>query len=483
MNVADSDVVRSVLEAEGWSEVELDAVPRLLLVNTCSIRHKAEQKVLARLDEWKARKRSDQKVGVLGCMASRLREELTERGTADLVAGPDAYKRLPMLLEALDAGSPWAVDTQLSVEETYADVAPVRRGNSRVNAFVTIQRGCGNFCSFCIVPFVRGRERSRPLDTILDECRALIARGCKEITLLGQNVNSWAHVDSAALEDPRARSYEPTEGFRRAQRPHDGRGIRFAALLRAVADLSPDVRVRFTSPHPRDWPEDLMEAIRDTPNICSQLHLPLQSGSNRMLAAMRRDHTREAYLQLVDRAKATIPRVTISTDLIAGFCGETEEDHADTLDVMRRCTFDQCFMYAYSQRERTLAARRMADDVPAHVKQRRLQEIVDLFHSTAAEKNRREEVGRLGVVLVEGPARKAAPRPMFTGRTDGNKRVVFPASTPPAVGEYAVIRIQDAGGHSLVGEALPLNASDPGSMTTPFLGQAMAVAAAAAVPP
>lgn len=463
MNASDSEIVRAILTRAGWAETSAVDDARVLLTNTCSVREKAENKVRTRLSQWRARG-GDRRLGVLGCMATRLREELTESRAADLVAGPDSYRHLPALLDALDGGAPHAIHTQLSLDETYADIAPVRALADpsaatpvrSPSALVTIMRGCNNMCSYCVVPFTRGRERSRELGTIVDEVRELVAQGVREVTLLGQNVNSYHDRGTeAGGGGGGGGGYETAAGFGNVFKARHGAGARFAELLEAVAAVSPELRVRFTSPHPKDFPPRVLELIGSTPNICSQLHLPAQSGSSSVLDRMRREYTREAYLELVRSARGTIPGVTISTDVIAGFCGETEAEHAQTVALMREVAFDQAFMYAYSWRSKTHAARRMADDVPAETKRRRLQEIIDAFHAGVHEKNRKDEVGAHRVVLVEGGARRAPGA--LTGRTDGNKRVVFtvpPGERTPAVGEYAVVHIAEATGHTLRGACI-----------------------------
>jgi tRNA A37 methylthiotransferase MiaB len=492
MNVADSEVVRSILQRAGWAEASAPEGARVLLTNTCSIREKAENKVRTRLSQWRAADCS-RKIGVLGCMASRLRAELVESGSADVVAGPDSYRHLPQLLDALDGGAENAMHTQLSLEETYADIAPVRSAahEGSPTAYVTVMRGCNNMCSYCVVPFTRGRERSRALGTIVDEVRALVAGGVREVVLLGQNVNSYwdrttpagassalpdgdgafahearasgpdapagpdfAALDATASDSHAAEGYRTAEGFGNMYKARDGAGARFASLLEAVAAVSPELRVRFTSPHPKDFPLELLQVIARTPNVCKQLHLPAQSGSSSVLRRMRREYTSEAYLALARRARDTIPGVTLSTDLIAGFCGETEAEHQETLALLREVRFEQAFMYAYSLRSRTHAAHQMQDDVPRETKQRRLRDVIDTFHTHVQARNEEEDLGAAHVVLVEGPARKSAQ--LLTGRTDGNKRVVFAPARgreSPRVGEYAVVRIHQATGHTLRGEA------------------------------
>eukprot|EP00611_Tribonema_gayanum_P000867 TRINITY_DN10660_c0_g1_i2.p1 TRINITY_DN10660_c0_g1~~TRINITY_DN10660_c0_g1_i2.p1 ORF type:complete len:439 (-),score=196.93 TRINITY_DN10660_c0_g1_i2:340-1656(-) len=406
-------------------------------------------------------------------MAERLKTSLLEGGLVDLVAGPDAYRDLPRLLGLVNGGGDEpAVNVQLSQEETYADLRPARRG-AGVDAFVSVMRGCNNMCSYCIVPFTRGRERSRPLATIVDEVRRLSDEGVREVTLLGQNVNSYHDAASRGRA-----AYATAAGFTNLYRLRGGDGAYFADLLHAVAEVDPEMRVRFTSPHPKDFADAVLEAIAERHNVCAQLHLPAQSGSSAVLRAMRRGYTREAYLELAQRVRRLIPGVSMSSDFISGFCGETEEDHQQTLSLIEEVQFDQAFMYAYSLRDKTHAARRLSDDVPADVKQRRLAEVIATFRRGAQERNRSVELGRCRVVLVEGPSRRSAPeRPLLTGRTDGNKRVVMrgdaavPASLdaaacaaagaqppPPLVlpraGDYVLVRVEEATGHTLTGKVL-----------------------------
>ncbi|KAJ1629288.1 hypothetical protein T492DRAFT_1012087 [Pavlovales sp. CCMP2436] len=447
MNLADSDVVRAVLTKAGWAEATAPEGARVLLTNTCSIREKAENKVRTRLAMWRAADRT-RKLGVLGCMASRLREELTESGMADVVAGPDSYRHLPVLLEALDGGAAHAIHTQLSLEETYADIAPVRSaadGSSPVG-YVTVMRGCNNMCSYCVVPFTRGRERSRALKTIVEEVRSLVARGVREVVLLGQNVNSyWDRTtlpeDGGGGEGEVAGGgYHTAEGFGNMYKSRDGAGARFAHLLRAVAEVSPELRVRFTSPHPKDFPPEVLDVVAEVPNVCKQLHLPAQSGSSSVLASM--------------------------------------EDHLQTLSLLKEVCFEQAFMYAYSLRSKTHASHHMQDDVPRETKQRRLREVIDTFHAEIYAKNAALEFGAAHVVLVEGPARKAEG--MLTGRSDGNKRVVFAHTgegPEPRVGEYAVVRVHSATGHTLRGETARDPELQSGGVRPATLAESTALAA------
>lgn len=501
MNVNDSDIVRSLLLEAGMQEVDSEDDANLLLTNTCAIREGAEQKVWHRLRELKAKRIKKKKtsnivIGVLGCMAERLKEDMLREGSVDLVVGPDAYRDLPRLaLDLLDqdaVGVEHAVNVQLSLEETYADITPIRKNPDDISAFCSIQRGCANRCSFCIVPFTRGQERSRPLESIVEEIKRLHwDEGVKEVTLLGQNVNSYHDSSESALVARPETSYSlSNQGFRSRIRRNDA-GYFFADLLEQVSDISPELRVRFTSPHPKDYPPELLDLMADKPNICNHLHMPAQSGSTSMLKRMKRGYTREAYLQLLEDVHEKIADVAISSDFIAGFCDETEEEHLDTISLMEQVRYDQAFMFAYSMRDKTLAHRIMQDNVPEDVKQRRLREIIDVFQAKVHEKNTEREVGRLRLVLVEGEAKRSAPGTQsWSGRTDQNKRIIFPVNddvtcighdsmlpmiqsikrhgVPTAAclikedaprvalerGDYAVVEVTEAKGHTLRGQLL-----------------------------
>lgn len=477
MNVADSEVVRSILLAAGYAEAD-EAAADIVLINTCAIRQKAEKKVFDALHRKRAadRRRDEalskgERVGrrvyaLLGCMAERLKESLLEDRAklVDVVVGPDGYRDLPLLLRAVVNGEPGAVgyNVQLSVEETYADITPTRDNAASKTAFVSVSRSCNMSCSFCIVPHVRGPERSRAEESILDEVRALAGEGVKEVTLLGQNVSAWR------LNDPSARAAEIplSEAFNLPGVVLPTATRRFPDLLQVVSEIEPEMRVRFTSPHPAHFPEDVLDLIAETPNICSALHLPLQSGSTPMLQRMRRRHTADAYRELVALTRAKIPGVTLSTDLIVGFCNETDEDHAATLDMLRDVGYSQAFIYAYSLRAGTEAAKKMEDNVPHELKMRRLREALDLYHSVAAERNK-AEIGRQHLVLVEegdakSPAAWGADAKAKTGRTDGNQRVVFrdaPVSdrdggAPRLVeaGDYVAVRVVNSSSVTLLCE-------------------------------
>ena len=403
MNVADSEVVASVMQMAGYELADDVADADAVLLNTCSIRDNAEQKIVARLQYLASLRRKrpgGMIIGVIGCMAERLQQELIERHGVDLVAGPDSYLDLPALFASAEAGEK-AINVELSTTETYRDIVPVRIGGARVGGFVSIMRGCNNFCSCCIVPYTRGRERSRPVESILREIADLRARGFREVTLLGQNVNSYC----AKGEGP------------------DGADVSFAALLEAVADAAPDMRIRFTTSHPKDMSHETLVAMAAHPNICRHIHLPVQSGSNSVLKAMNRKYTREWYLERVADIRATLPDCSITTDLFTGFHGETEEDFGQTLDLMRSVGFDSAFMFKYSERPGTLAARTMPDNVPEEVKIDRLNRMIALQNELSAESNRRD-VGREFDVLVEGVSRRSTEQ--WVGRTSQNKTCVFP---------------------------------------------------------
>ncbi|MFM7358854.1 MAG: tRNA (N6-isopentenyl adenosine(37)-C2)-methylthiotransferase MiaB [Sediminibacterium sp.] len=428
MNFADSEVIASLLQKEGYGSTLQPENANLILINTCSIRDKAEQTIRHRLTALRSVKQKNPSVlvGILGCMAERLKEKLLEQEQlVDLVVGPDAYRSLPSLIASADEGNK-SVNVLLSREETYGDIAPVRLQSNGVSAFISIMRGCNNMCSFCVVPFTRGRERSRDLPSILQEARQLLQQGYRDVTLLGQNVDSYYWVDEAS-----------------------GENITFARLLEEVALLSPLLRVRFSTSHPKDITDEVLLTIQKYPNICRYIHLPVQSGSNRILQLMNRTYTREWYLAKVARIREILPGCAISTDVIAGFCTETEEDHQLTLDLMQQCDYDLAYMYFYSERPGTLAERRYEDDVPEPVKKRRLQEIIDL-HRGQSLRNMRKELNAIREVLIEGDSKKSDA--YWQGRTTHNKMVVFPKSGNAAKGEYVNVHITDCTAGTLMGE-------------------------------
>ena len=416
MNVNDSEVVLSILEKAGYRSCGTLDQADLILINTCSVRDNAEQRVLGRLDVFRQEKkrRGGVVVGVLGCMAQRMKEKLLDNPAVDFVAGPDAYRDVPRLVAAV-AVEGKQINTLLSHEETYADVTPVRMDREGVSAFISIMRGCNNVCSYCIVPFVRGAERSRDPQSIVREAAGLIAAGYKEINLLGQNVDSYDWHDP---EDP-------------------ARRVTFADLLERVAELNPRVRVRFATSHPKDIGDAVLFAMARHANICRHIHFPVQSGSDVMLEKMRRKYTRAHYLQQVARIREILPDCAITTDVIAGFSGETDADHADTMSLFRAVRYDSAFMFQYSERPGTLASRHYPDDVPLAVKTARLNDIIALQNEISLEINR-ECVGRTYEVLIEGPSKRSAAELM--GRTSQNKTCVFPAEGHKA-GEYVTVRV------------------------------------------
>ena len=416
MNVNDSEVVLSILEKSGYRSCSTLDQADLILINTCSVRDNAEQRVLGRLDVFRQEKkrRGGVVVGVLGCMAQRMKEKLLDNPAVDFVAGPDAYRDVPRLVAAV-AVEGKQINTLLSHEETYADVTPVRMDREGVSAFISIMRGCNNVCSYCIVPFVRGAERSRDPQSIVREAAGLIDAGYKEINLLGQNVDSYDWHDP---EDP-------------------ARRVTFADLLERVAELNPRVRVRFATSHPKDIGDAVLFAMARHANICRHIHFPVQSGSDAMLEKMRRKYTRAHYLQQVARIREILPDCAITTDVIAGFSGETDADHADTMSLFRAVRYDSAFMFQYSERPGTLASRHYPDDVPLAVKTARLNEIIALQNEISLEINR-ECVGRTYEVLIEGPSKRSAAELM--GRTSQNKTCVFPAEGHKA-GEYVTVRV------------------------------------------
>lgn len=423
MNVADSEVVASVMQTVGYDMTDDIHKADCILINTCSVRDNAEQRVLGRLAELQALRR-DKKViiGVIGCMAERTRETLFDNG-ADLVAGPDAYLNLPQLVAQAETGEK-AMDTNLSTTETYADVMPLRMSHTRISGFVSIMRGCNNFCTYCIVPYTRGRERSREVKSIMAELDDMAAKGFREAVLLGQNVNSYNYAGP------------------------DGHPILFPELLALCAEAHPQMRFRFTSSHPKDMTDETLHVIADHANICNHIHLPMQSGSSRVLKSMNRRYTREWYMDRIEAIRRIIPDCGLSTDVFCGFCGETEEDHQQTLSLMEWAGFDSAFMFQYSERPGTFASRNMKDDVPPEVKNRRLQEIIALQGRLSQQSNERDE-GKVFDVLVEGRSRRSASDLM--GRNQQNKAVVFPASGHK-VGDVVSVRIVRTTPATLIGE-------------------------------
>ncbi len=440
MNFADSEIVASILQADGFGATRNVEAADLILLNTCSIREKAEQTVRKRLTEFKKLKKARPQtlVGVLGCMAERLKSKfLEEERLVDLVVGPDAYRTLPNLVAEAGGGQK-GVNVLLSRDETYADIAPVRLNSNGITAFVSIMRGCNNMCSFCVVPFTRGRERSRAPETIISECQDLFNNGYKEVTLLGQNVDSYfwmpATNDNAHSENKTAY----------------GEVVNFAKLLEMVALISPDLRVRFSTSHPKDITDAVLFTMAKYENICKYIHLPLQSGSTRVLQLMNRSYTREWYMAKVNRIREILPDCGISSDVIAGFCTETEAEHQETLSMMEFAKYDLSYMFFYSERPGTLAQRRYPDDVPLEVKKRRLQEIVDVQNRLSHVSNQ-QDLGKTFKVLIEGNSKKSEAD--WMGRTSQNKVIVFPKkNTDLQPGNYANVKVTSCTQATLLGE-------------------------------
>lgn len=441
MNFSDSEIVASILSKEGFNTTQNLADADLVLVNTCSIREKAEQTIRKRLEQFNAvkRKRPGMKIGVLGCMAERLKHKfLEEEHIVDLVVGPDAYKDLPNLLQEVDSGRD-AINVILSKEETYADISPIRLNSNGVTAFVSITRGCDNMCTFCVVPFTRGRERSRDPQSIINEIQELADRNFKEVTLLGQNVDSYLWYGGGLKKD-----FEKASPMQRAT------SMNFAQLLDSVASRFPKMRIRFSTSNPQDMTLDVIDTMAKHPNICKYIHLPVQSGSNRILKAMNRLHTREEYFTLIDNIRQRIPECAISQDMIAGFPTETEEDHQQTLSLMEYVKYDFGFMFAYSERPGTLAARKIQDDVPTEVKKRRLTEIIDLQQKHSLERTQ-AQVGKVVEVLIEGDSKKSDQQ--WMGRNTQNTVVVFPKEHYQK-GDFVNVQVTDCTSTTLIGKAI-----------------------------
>ena len=426
MNVADSEVIASVMRMAGYAVCEDIDHADAVLLNTCSIRDNAEQKIFNRLESLNALRKNGRKliIGVVGCMAERVKEDLLTNHHTDLVAGPDSYLTLPELFAAAEAGQK-AINVELSTTETYRDIIPDRICGNRISGFVSIMRGCNNFCHYCIVPYTRGRERSRDIESILNEARDLQQKGFKEITLLGQNVNSYRFEK-------------------------DGRTILFPELLRTVAEAVPDMRVRFTTSHPKDMSDETLHVIAEVPNVCKFIHLPVQSGSSRILKLMNRKYTREWYLERVEAIRRIIPDCGLSTDVFCGYHSETEEDHQMTLSLMEECMYDSAFMFKYSERPGTYASKHLPDDIPEETKIRRLNEIIALQNRLSAESNARD-VGKTFEVLTEGYSKRS--REQLFGRTEQNKVVVFDKGNH-RIGEYVKVRITSSSSATLKGEAI-----------------------------
>lgn len=425
MNVADSEVVGSIMRENGFEATRNIDSADLILVNTCSIRENAEQRIWGRLDVFRQVKERNPrvKVGVIGCMAERLKEKLIDKEkSVDLVIGPDAYRELPKLLETVESGQK-GVNTILSKEETYGDIVPVRTDANKISAFISIMRGCNNMCSYCIVPFVRGRERSRNPDTIIKEIQHLEQDGYKEITLIGQNVDSY--------------------NWKQGEEQMD-----FAGLLELVASNYPLLRIRFSTSHPKDFSDRVLKVISQYKNISRHIHLPVQSGSSKILKEMNRGYSREWYMNRIDAIRKYLPECEITTDIMTGFCGETEEDHLETLSLMQYANYDFAYMFKYSERPGTKAARRMQDDVPEETKKRRLNEVIEL-QNTLSEANKKNAVGKTFTVLIENVSKKS--KQQFAGRNSQNQVIVFPKGNSK-IGDFADVKVTDSTPGTLIGE-------------------------------
>ena len=427
MNVADSEVVAAVMQMAGYEMCQDEAEADAIFMNTCSVRENAENKIYNRLDTLHAEQKKGRKVilGVLGCMAERVKDDLIENHHAQLVAGPDSYLNLPDMIAQAEAGNK-AIDIALSKTETYRDVVPKRVALAKISGFVSIMRGCDNFCHYCIVPYTRGRERSRDVDSILNEVRNLQQQGYKEVTLLGQNVNSYRFVNE------------------------EGQTIDFPQLLRLVAEAVPTMRIRFSTPHPKDMSDATLRVIAEVPNVCRHIHLPIQSGSDKVLKLMNRKYTVEWYLSRVKAIRELVPDCGLSTDIFVGYHGETEADHEESLRMMREVGYDSAFMFKYSERPGTYASKHLPDDVPEDVKIRRLNELIMVQNENSARANH-AEVGNVREVLVEGPSKRS--REQLCGRTEQNKMVVFDKGNHH-IGEYVKVRITGSTSATLFGEAV-----------------------------
>ena len=427
MNVADSEVVAAVMQMAGYEMCQDEAEADAIFMNTCSVRENAENKIYNRLDTLHAEQKKGRKVilGVLGCMAERVKDDLIENHHAQLVAGPDSYLNLPDMIAQAEAGNK-AIDIALSKTETYKDIVPQRVALAKISGFVSIMRGCDNFCHYCIVPYTRGRERSRDVDSILNEVRNLQQQGYKEVTLLGQNVNSYRFVND------------------------EGQTVDFPQLLRLVAEAVPTMRIRFSTPHPKDMSDATLRVIAEVPNVCRHIHLPIQSGSDKVLKLMNRKYTVEWYLSRVKAIRELVSDCGLSTDIFVGYHGETEADHEESLRIMREVGYDSAFMFKYSERPGTYASKHLPDDVPEDVKIRRLNELIMVQNENSARANH-AEVGNIREVLVEGPSKRS--REQLCGRTEQNKMVVFDKGNHH-IGEYVKVRITGSTSATLLGEAV-----------------------------
>eukprot|EP01080_Neovahlkampfia_damariscottae_P007751 gene7751-12221_t len=455
MNVSDTEIVTSILKKSGYSFIDSDLNADVILINTCAIRDNAEQKIWNRLKDIKGiSKNKKQKpiVGILGCMAERLKKDLLEKEQlVDLVMGPDSYRDLPNIIS--NQQKP-AINVMLSLDETYADISPVRRSNNNISAFVSIMRGCDNMCSYCIVPFTRGRERSRPMKSILEEVKQLSNEGYKEIILLGQNVNSYRDI-SEENEKEKEETKLSNEGFKTIYKKKKG-GIRFTELIDNVSKINENIRIRFTSPHPKDYPSDLIDLIKNRPNISKFLHIPAQSGNSNVLNRMRRGYSRDSYLKLLNEIREKIPYVTFSSDFISGFCGETEQEHQDTISLMEQVKFDQAFMFSYSLREKTHAHRNYIDDISNEIKKKRLNEIIQTFRMNLNLKIK-NEIGNIHLVLIEDFAKK--DENYLFGKSDSGRSVMIKNDDEIKFGQFVAVEIIDILKSTLIGKVIDKNIS------------------------
>ncbi len=442
MNFSDSEVVASILANAGFDATNNHLDADLILINTCAIRDNAEQRIRMRLQNLGAVKKQKKGalIGVLGCMAERLKEKfLEEEKLVDIVAGPDAYRSLPDLVFEAETGQK-AVNTLLSRDETYAEINPVRLNSNGISAFISITRGCDNMCSFCVVPFTRGRERSRDWKSILAEAQELYDKGYKEVTLLGQNVDSYRYSDDPKLT-----------GKKLVEAKFDDSVVNFSKLMEKVAQIAPDLRVRFSTSHPKDMTDDVLEVMAKYPNICKSIHLPVQSGNSRILEKMNRTYTREEYLDRIAAVRKIIPEATISTDVITGFCSETEEEHQDTISLMELVRFEMAYMYFYSERPGTVAAKKFEDDIPESVKKRRLEEVIAVLRRHSWERNQ-EDLGKTFEVLIENTSSKSENH--FFGRNSQNKGLVFEKKGDVKPGDYVMVKVTDCTSGTLIGEII-----------------------------
>jgi len=441
MNFADSEVVASIMAEVGVETTNDEMEADIIFINTCSIRDNAEQKIRHRLKHLRHNKKQKKEltIGVLGCMAERLKKQLLEEEKlVDIVAGPDAYKELPILLREVEEGHK-AINVMLSLEETYAEIQPTRLNSNGVTAFISITRGCDNMCSFCVVPFTRGRERSRNPESIVAEAQDLVSKGYKEVTLLGQNVDSYLWYGGGARKD-----------FDKLTEEEQANSVSFANLLEMVAQVDPNLRVRFSTSHPKDIHDEVLFVMRKYDNVAKHIHFPAQSGSTRILEKMNRTYTREWYMMKYNRIKEVLPECSISCDIITGFCSETEEDHKDTLTLMQQCEFEFSYMYFYSERPGTLAARKYEDDIPEDVKKRRLTEVIEIQHEVAKRLNAAQE-GKVHRVLIEMQSKKNANE--WMGRNSQNIKVIFPKGNHK-MGDYVDVKIERSTTTSLIGVAV-----------------------------